>query len=418
MHRNRTLPIRGLVKLRDQRSRIMPLDGFGPSCEINLALSGTSFPSIPGVTFTMTRNTTTSSYIDSNGNVAFAGPDEPRFTHDPVTRRPLGLLIEGQATNSILRSESFLPTSLGGSWTDSNITRLSAVKPSPANTNTALSVRVAPSTTGTISHTNLSGTRIMSVWIRRTSPAPNGSVRVSSTGSTGGVSYLASQIGTTWERFSSGTGASGSIPRITIVNSSTTENLELEFWGAQSEAASGGTRSGPTSYIPTGASAATRVRDTLEVNGYPGLEPGYYGYYVSGQSVSLGTGSGVEEIDQLYDTSASPKHVVANFGSAFGAVIDPNGVASGISTNAGTGINFNYGHYIGASEFFAQFMTSRDNNAYIVPGSMGPSMYSYYVGGGNGAPPSTSWARTIRNIKLFNYPLGLEESTRLVELSP
>lgn len=44
----------------------------------------------------------TGTYFDSAGALQTAAVDEPRFTHDPVTLEPLGLLIEEQRTNLLL----------------------------------------------------------------------------------------------------------------------------------------------------------------------------------------------------------------------------------------------------------------------------------------------------------------------------
>jgi len=54
---------------------------------------------------TFTRSST-ATYIDSSGYVASASIDSPRFDHDPSTLAPKGLLIEGQATNLLQRSEA------------------------------------------------------------------------------------------------------------------------------------------------------------------------------------------------------------------------------------------------------------------------------------------------------------------------
>lgn len=45
------------------------------------------------------------SYVDATGVVRFAGPDEPRFDHDPITHAPRGLLIESRGMNLLTYSE-------------------------------------------------------------------------------------------------------------------------------------------------------------------------------------------------------------------------------------------------------------------------------------------------------------------------
>ncbi len=46
----------------------------------------------------------TATYWDADGVLRTAAADEPRFEYDPVTRKPLGLLMEQPSTNRILRS--------------------------------------------------------------------------------------------------------------------------------------------------------------------------------------------------------------------------------------------------------------------------------------------------------------------------
>ena len=47
------------------------------------------------------------SYYDQRGNLRIAGAHVPRFTHDPLSRRPLGLLIEESRQNLQVQSNSF-----------------------------------------------------------------------------------------------------------------------------------------------------------------------------------------------------------------------------------------------------------------------------------------------------------------------
>lgn len=46
----------------------------------------------------------TATYFDASGNIQTASVNQPRFTYDPVTFAPLGLLIEEQRTNILLNS--------------------------------------------------------------------------------------------------------------------------------------------------------------------------------------------------------------------------------------------------------------------------------------------------------------------------
>lgn len=48
---------------------------------------------------------TTASYFNADGTLVYAGPEEPRFEHDPITHEPLGLLVESSAFNDTHLSE-------------------------------------------------------------------------------------------------------------------------------------------------------------------------------------------------------------------------------------------------------------------------------------------------------------------------
>ena len=68
----------------------------------------------PRISFARTQTGNIASYTDSNGLIRYAGPDAPRFDHDPVTGESLGLLVEEGRTNLLLRSEEFADTTI---WT-------------------------------------------------------------------------------------------------------------------------------------------------------------------------------------------------------------------------------------------------------------------------------------------------------------
>lgn len=61
----------------------------------------------PRLAFTRADTTTCATYIGSDGYIKTAAPNEPRFTHDPLTKKKLGLLIEQTRTNLLLQSEDF-----------------------------------------------------------------------------------------------------------------------------------------------------------------------------------------------------------------------------------------------------------------------------------------------------------------------
>ena len=76
-----------------------------PTLDLNFARTKTLDPRIE---FTRASG---GSYVGADGLIKYAGVNEPRFDHDPVTGESLGLLVEEQRSNLLLRSEEFNSTS-------------------------------------------------------------------------------------------------------------------------------------------------------------------------------------------------------------------------------------------------------------------------------------------------------------------
>jgi hypothetical protein len=72
-----------------------------PTLDLDFANSKTLDPRI---TFTRASG---GSYVGADGLIKYAGVNEARFDHDPVTGESLGLLIEESRTNLLTRSEAF-----------------------------------------------------------------------------------------------------------------------------------------------------------------------------------------------------------------------------------------------------------------------------------------------------------------------
>jgi hypothetical protein len=72
-----------------------------PTLDLDFANSKTLDPRI---TFTRSSG---GSYVGADGLIKYAGVNEPRFNHDPVTGESLGLLIEEARTNSLTNSINF-----------------------------------------------------------------------------------------------------------------------------------------------------------------------------------------------------------------------------------------------------------------------------------------------------------------------
>ena len=89
------------------------------------------------ITFVRASNST---FINSSGLVESAASNVARFTHDPVTLRSLGLLIEETRTNLLLRSEEITT-----SWTNSGTTVSQNAGTAPDGAQTADSVTATSS---------------------------------------------------------------------------------------------------------------------------------------------------------------------------------------------------------------------------------------------------------------------------------
>jgi hypothetical protein len=233
---------------------------------------------------TFTRSST-ATYIDSSGYVASAGIDSPRFDHDPTTLAPRGLLIEGQTANAVTYSDCRTT-----GWSGLNATGTNDSATAPDNTTTATlwtggsgggnraysqTFSVTSGNTYTASvyvkKPTSNAARYAKIYIRNSVEGvigwPSNGVLDLDTGVISGTGYTVTPYSNGWYRIVSvGTVTSTTNARvfIAITDSSGTETptptvtTALLWWGAQLE-----TGSGASSYIPTGASTATRDRDQV-----------------------------------------------------------------------------------------------------------------------------------------------------------
>jgi hypothetical protein len=231
-----------------------------------------------GLTFT--RASTTATYINSSGYVTTAGTDVARFDHHPTTGAPQGLLVEGTATNLVTYSD--LRTT---GWSGINATGTNDNATAPNNTTTAT---LWTGTSGGLNRAYSAGfsvtsgtTYTISAWVKKPSSnaaryakidvrssiegligwPSNGTLDLD-TGTISGTGYTVTPYQNGWYRIvSTGTVNSTTTARmfVRITDASggePTVTTALLWWGAQAEAGSGA-----SSYIPTGASQATRNSD-------------------------------------------------------------------------------------------------------------------------------------------------------------
>jgi hypothetical protein len=207
------------------------------------------------VTFTRASSGT---FVDSAGIIQTATTDAPRFDHNPTTGESLGLLVEEQRTNLLLRSEEF--DNASWSKTSTTVTANSEASPTGSVTADTLTWGALQTAEAYQAVTLTAATHTLSVWAKTASGTKKFRLKYYN-----GTSDLFSseQTATTqWQRFSysfTGVAVSGNV---SVRNSSPAEAGDLIVWGAQLEAGAF-----PTSYIPTTTATVTRSADVASISG-------------------------------------------------------------------------------------------------------------------------------------------------------
>lgn len=269
MHRFRSW-ILDPPEYRSQRNRLLPIEGGDGS---TLSLDFTTGVLDPRLSFT---RSTIGTYIDSAGLLKTASINIPRFTYDPTNIGvPLGLLVEGSATNLVVRSSDY---STG--WTTSNITIGASVTGPDGNTSATTLLATATAATSLYQSVGaVSGTAIaLSVWVKQgtmttiklrvydtTAATTRGETTYtfstnSFSGTSGGGSPRSVAYKDGWYRleFPVTTHVSGnSLACYFAFGAQTvTAGETVILWGCQAEAGNG-----VTTYIPTVANQITREAD-------------------------------------------------------------------------------------------------------------------------------------------------------------
>ena len=241
----------------------------------------------PRITFTRASSGT---FVGSDGLIKTATTNEPRFDHNPTTGESLGLLVEEQRTNLLLRSEEF--DNISWSKTGSSVSASSTT--GPDNLSTADKIvedtstgghviiqsvsALADSTTYTASIFCKAAERswaaltivdkaggLNRVWVNLSTGAQgttNGTVSRSSIVAYPNGWYLLSVSAST------ATGVGTPQVRLSMGSADNTASYTgngtsgLFVWGAQLEAGAS-----PTSYIPTTTATATRSADVASITG-------------------------------------------------------------------------------------------------------------------------------------------------------
>lgn len=216
---------------------------------------------------------TTATFVGSNGLIQSAAIDAPRFTYDPVTLAPKGLLIEGSRTNLLTYSEQFDDAS----WLQNNTTATSNATTAPDGTVTADKL-VEDAILGNhyLYKTNtVSGSHCFSCYVK---PAERFRVRLNAGSATadfnlttleatvvsGALTPVIEDVGNGWRRISAVSNRTGvaNQMQIALIDGSGELNYTgdgtsgVYVWGAQYEAGSFA-----SSYIPTTTAQVTRTAD-------------------------------------------------------------------------------------------------------------------------------------------------------------
>jgi hypothetical protein len=246
------------------------LEGLMPTLWLDFQYS-TSLD--PRITFT---RASTATYFNSSGVLTTAASGAARFTYNPSTLQPLGLLIEEARTNLFLQSQ------FASGWSFSNASFTSTtVAPDGTNTGRVLNDSSAAAAGYTFQGVSVtSGTAyvfsvfaksvgLTSITLRNFTQA--GAVAFNLTGSgsadtpTGTFSSPAiTAVGNGWYRCSVIFTATGTASNniAFVVNPIASTGEAFAIWGAQLEAGAF-----PTSYIPTTTTALTRNADVASMTG-------------------------------------------------------------------------------------------------------------------------------------------------------
>ena len=270
-----------------------------PSLDLRFADNKSLVNAVTGASLVTFTRASSGTFVNSAGVLQTAATDVPRFDHNPTTGESLGLLVEEQRTNLLLRSEDFSTT-----WTRTNITAFGSgsatdAAVSPAGTQTADLVAVASGTSAgagfvgqTVSKAASAITYTYSAFAKAdyydranlhvndgatnsnratvTVSLVNGSIEVAAAaaGTFSAASADVRAFPNGWYRialtFTTSTETS-LLCRLYPANSSadTSDGTRGIFlWGAQLEAGAS-----PTSYIPTTTAAATRAADVASITG-------------------------------------------------------------------------------------------------------------------------------------------------------
>jgi len=298
----------------DNGTRAAAIAGVSPTLDYRFAREKREIETV-SLTDKLTYTGGNGTFVGSDGFIQRATTNVPRFDHDPLSRRSLGLLSEVERVNLAIRSEE-LDNAI---WTKTNAVAVANSLQSPAGQtsadflreDTANSTHFCFQVVGSL----VSGTvYTLSAFIKPTSDRGFGigfsgaafndqSVRFNSLGvhqSTIGtiVGYSVADASNGYYRTTitaQATGSGNGQCRVFLADQAgSTYNYTgngtsgLYLWGAQLEAGSS-----PSTYIPTTASTVTRTADSAVIDG-TGVITGTYTMVEKPAGCAVVSGSNIE----------------------------------------------------------------------------------------------------------------------------